>query len=280
VVRFSCPSAKGEAQTQASAIRTSLLEWAEQLVDVSSRETAALVLDFNRYALRSGPDAQGDSRSRPGEFERVLEQVSYHGSEDLSVGLDRYARLDREHPELETSNLTVQPRINGEFFNEVGHQEWLAILDPLGEPHFGERTCNEIAGSHKAPVQDRPGASSDANVPGLDHVEGDQRRMKQVPQFMRKESEPLIRASACVVEGGLVPFAPVSGDRARDRGVKTAVEHPKVIRTDRHAPFRSQLRDRLTEVAVVMHYLRQGQSLRSQVMPVQERTPVNLRRGR
>jgi hypothetical protein len=104
--------------------------------------------------------------------------------------------------------------------------------------------------------------------------------MEQVPQFMRKESEPLVRASVGVVQGGLVPFAPVLRDRAGDRDVQTAVEQPKVVRADRHVLFGSQLGDGLTDVAIVMHHLRQGQSLQLRVVAVQERTPVNLSAGR
>jgi hypothetical protein len=117
VVRFSRPSAEGEAQTQAGAICTSLLERAEQVVDIRSRKTAALVLDFNRYALRSAPDAQGDNRSSPSEFEGVLQEISYQGCKNLSVGLDRHASLDRQHREPQTSKVSVQPRIDGELFN-------------------------------------------------------------------------------------------------------------------------------------------------------------------
>ena len=32
-----------------------------------------------------------------------------------------------------------------EFFNESGHQEWLPILDALGETDLGERATNERA---------------------------------------------------------------------------------------------------------------------------------------
>ena len=137
----------------------------------------------------------------------------------MSVGLDRHASLDRQHREPQTSKVSVQPRIDCEFFNEFGHEEWLAILDTLGETDFGKRTSGEIAGSYEAPVEHRSGAPGDANVPGLDHLEGDHRRVEQVPQFVRKESEPLVRASAGVVEGGLMPFAPVLRDRAGDRDV-------------------------------------------------------------
>ena len=32
-----------------------------------------------------------------------------------------------------------------EFFDEFGHQEWLPILDALGEPDLGERATDERA---------------------------------------------------------------------------------------------------------------------------------------
>lgn len=72
---------------------------------------------------------------------------------------------------------------------------------------------------------------------------------------MNKESEPLAPANGFSVDGGLISFAPVLGDRARDGVIKASVQHTKVIRADRCARFRGQLSDGLTDVAIVVHDL-------------------------
>ena len=50
-VRFDAPSAEGEAKSQAGSIGASLLERAEQFVEVFTRKTAAFVLDLDEHAL-------------------------------------------------------------------------------------------------------------------------------------------------------------------------------------------------------------------------------------
>jgi hypothetical protein len=55
-VRFDARSAEGEAKSQAGSIGASLLEWAEQFIEVFTRKTAAFVLDLDEHALGGGAD--------------------------------------------------------------------------------------------------------------------------------------------------------------------------------------------------------------------------------
>src|SRR5712691_1039504 len=119
-----------------------------------------------------------------------------------------------------------------ELLDERGHEKSLSILNAFRQPDLGERTSNEIAGSCKAPVEHRPGAPGDSNVPRLDHLERDHRGMDQVAQFMSKESEPFVVASGFSLHVEPASFAPVLSDSARDRIVKASVQHTKVIRAD------------------------------------------------
>ena len=74
-IRFGAPSAEGEAETEASAIGTALLECAEQLVRVPARKTAAFVLHLDEHALGAGADSEGDRAARPAELDRVLQDI-------------------------------------------------------------------------------------------------------------------------------------------------------------------------------------------------------------
>ena len=82
-----------------------------------------------------------------------------------------------------------------------------------------------------------PGAPCDANIPRLEHLERDDRGVDQVPHFMSQEPEPLVSSRGLSIEGGLILFAPVFGDGARDGVVKAAVEHAKVVRADGRVQF-------------------------------------------
>ena len=121
-----------------------------------------------------------------------------------------------------------------------------------------------------------PGAPCDSNIPRLENLERDDRGVDQVPQFMSQEPEALAPARGFSIEGGLISFAPVLGDRARDGVVKASVQRAKVVRADGRVHFHRQLGDRLTDVAIVVHDLRHGEPLKQQVVPVLDRAPANL----
>ena len=81
------------------------------------------------------------------------------------------------------------------------------------------------------------GAPGDADIPRLEHLERDDRGVDQVPQFMGQEPEPLAPARGLSIEGGLILFAPVLGDGARDGVVEASVQRAKVIRADGRVQF-------------------------------------------
>jgi hypothetical protein len=62
---LSAPSAEGETKTHAGSIGAELLEWAEELFDIPTREPAALVLNLDVYALGAGADPERDGGPRP-----------------------------------------------------------------------------------------------------------------------------------------------------------------------------------------------------------------------
>jgi hypothetical protein len=78
--------------------RASLVEWAEQVGRVRG-EAPAFILDLDEYAVGTGADSKRHDGARPSELERVLQQVSDHRTEDLSVGLDRDSVLNGHHGE-------------------------------------------------------------------------------------------------------------------------------------------------------------------------------------
>ena len=90
IVRFSAPSAEGETKTHAGSIGAALLERAKELVDIPTRQTAALVLDLDEHALGACANPERDARPRPCELEGVLQKVSHDRGENcLSAAIAR-----------------------------------------------------------------------------------------------------------------------------------------------------------------------------------------------
>lgn len=143
IVRFRTPSAEGETKADTGAIRAALLERKKQLVDISARQTAALVLDLDEHALGTRANPERDGRLRPGELEGVLEKVPNDRRQDLSVGLDRHAVFHRTYRQPDPTSVRIQGRGRCDFFDEPGDQELLSVLNALCETDFGERTSNK-----------------------------------------------------------------------------------------------------------------------------------------
>jgi len=94
---------------------------------------------------------------------------------------------------------------------------------------------------------------------------------------MREVPEPFAPAGRLTFKCGLVAFAPVLGDRSGDRFVKAAIQYAKVVRADGRVRLHRQLGDGLTDVAIIVDHLRDGEALKQKVVTMLERGPANLR---
>jgi hypothetical protein len=84
-----------------------------------------------------------DGRPRAGELESVLQEVSHDRGENLPVGLDCHAVLDRRHVQSDAPSVRVQCRGRCDFFDEPRNEELLSVLNALCETDLRERTSNE-----------------------------------------------------------------------------------------------------------------------------------------
>ena len=125
-------------------------------------------------------------------------------------------------------------------------------------------------------MKHRPGAPRHANIPRLQHFERHERGVHQVPQFMGQEPEALAPACGLAIDARLIALTPVLGHRARDGIVQASVQRPKVVGADRCVQFHRQFGDGLTDIAIVVHDLRHGESLTQEVMSVLDRAPADL----
>ena len=137
-VRLSAPSAEGETKTYAGSIGAALLERAEELFDIPTRETAALVLNLDVHALGAGADPERDGGPRPGELEGVLQKVSHDRREDLSVSLDRHSFFNGHHRQSDATGVRLQYRGRCDFVDESRNEELLSILNGVRETDFSE----------------------------------------------------------------------------------------------------------------------------------------------
>jgi len=97
VVRVGAPSAERETQAQTASIGPTLLERAEQLIDLSSDEAAAFILNLDEHTLGACPNPERHGGTRACELQRVLHEVCHHCPEHLAVSLNRDTAVNRQH---------------------------------------------------------------------------------------------------------------------------------------------------------------------------------------
>jgi hypothetical protein len=143
IVRFSAPSAEGEAKTYAGAIGAALLERAKELVGIPAWQAAALVLDLDEHALGACANPECDGRPRPRELEGVLEKVSDYRGKHLSVGRNRQGVVDRRDDQSDATRIRIQCRRRRDFLDEPCNAELLPVLNALRETYFRQRTIHK-----------------------------------------------------------------------------------------------------------------------------------------
>jgi hypothetical protein len=150
------------------------------------------------------------------------------------------------------------------------------MLDGLRESDFGERSTDEFADALEASMEHSSSASRDPDIATLKHFKRDERGMRQVAQFVRQEPEALIPAHGLSTVGER-SLARVLADRTGDGVGQAAIQEPKVSRAHGCTRFDRQLRDGLTDVAIIVDDLRHREPLAQHVVPVEDRASANLR---
>jgi hypothetical protein len=87
-----------------------------------------------------------------------------------------------------------------------------------------------------------------------------------------KNPEPFVPACGLAIDAGLISLTPVLGHGARDGIVQAWVQRPEVVGADRCVQFHRQFGDGLTDIAIVVHDLRHGESLTQEFMTMLNRS--------
>lgn len=271
-VRFNAPAAEGQSQAHSCAIDAPLLERTEQFLGVAAREPPALILNLDEYAILATADLQRDHGVRTRELAGVLQQVAQHGGEHLRIRFDGQALLDARYGQPNAPCVGVQHRRRRHVGDEGRERDRLWILDATPQLYFRERAVDQGPQCEETAVEDRAGAAGDADIASLEDFVGQNRGVHQIPQFMREEPKTFGALGGGIIVRGLRPPASVFGDGAGDRLIEALIQHAKIVGTDRGILLTRQFGDRLTDIPIVVHYLRHGEAALQQFMPVMHGT--------
>ena len=140
MVCFDAPAAEGQAEAQAGAIGASLLERAEQVVDMSAWHRR--IHPRSTSTRSAAPTRSVTGAVRPGELNAFLQQVSNDCSKT-----DRSASIAASSSSAITVKLMPRAVASvqaGGRLQTVGYKPH-PVLDALGETDLGERASDEVA---------------------------------------------------------------------------------------------------------------------------------------
>src|SRR6185369_14153055 len=135
-IGFDGPATDRQTETETRAVRTPLFEWAEDRFDRSRGQSATLVLDFEPEATCRGTDPEPHLARRPGELERVLQQVGDRGGEEVAVDIHEQIVVQRLDDELKTTTLCVDGGVDLHLLDELRHGESFSTIRTRTEPHL------------------------------------------------------------------------------------------------------------------------------------------------
>jgi hypothetical protein len=98
-----------------------------------------------------------------------------------------------------------------------------------------------------------------------------QSRVDQVSQLVREEAHSVSAIRRWHTDGGPIPLKTVFGHRSGNRVVEAPVEHAEIRGAERRVSLNRQLGDRLTDITIVVHDLRHGESLLEKLAAVLDR---------
>src|SRR5204863_8214179 len=159
-----------------------------------------------------------------------------------------------------------------DVFEESPHGDVLVPGEPGGQPELGERSVHQIAQPDQAVLEYVAGTAPDADATGANGIEREHGAGEQGTQLVSERAQVLVGATGALDQDVELALARVLGDGLGDRVVETAVERTELLGAERRVAFDRELGDRLTDIAVVVNYLRDGEPAAQQVPPVLDRS--------
>ena len=102
---------------------------------------------------------------------------------------------------------------------------------------------DQVTSSEQAALKHSAGTAGDPDVSRFQHLERDDCRVHEIPQFVDEEADALVAALRRFVlleRRARLAFTLIRGHRRRNRLVEAVVQRAEVIRTDRRIRFHGQ----------------------------------------
>jgi len=278
IIRLDATLADGKPQAEPGLVRADLCKGQNHSVHTAWGQATAVIVDFEEDAIGDRIGGQRHHTAKLGEFKRVLEQVAERRKQHVAVDIDRKALFDMGYRKPAASGTRLEQSRDADLINEIGNgNEFVPGQHSGGDSDVRERPVNQRAQPDQGALQDRPSCPMHPDIAQFDSAESERGRVQQVPQLVCEKSQAFIQRLDAVVRQDRIALVGVLGDSVGDAIVKAAVECPEFIRFYRRVEFERQIRDGLTQIAVVVNDLIDGESLLQELTPMERRSGAHLR---
>src|SRR6185437_13381402 len=103
----------------------------------------------------------------------------------------------------------------------------------------------------------------------FDGREGESAGMNEVPQLVRKKSQPFIQRLNAIVGHDRIALVGIFCNGFGDAVIEAAIECSKLVYFNRRLAFERQIRNGLTQIAVIVNDLIYRKALLQQLAPMQ-----------
>lgn len=269
IIRLDATPTDCEPESEPGFVGAALRKWQEHVLCTAWWQTTAMILDVDQDAIRDCIGVHRDLSARCRELERVLQQVSKCREKHVGVDINRKAILDIGYNKFAPSGTRLQQCGDPDLIHELRKgDELVPRRHPGGDSHVGKGPIYQRTQSDQGTLQHPSGCPGHPDITRFDGSEGESGGMNEVPQLMREKSQPFVQRLNVIVRPDRIALVGIFRDSLGDAVVETAVERSKFVYFDRRLAFKCQIRDGLTQIAVVVNDLLHRKSLLQQLASV------------
>src|SRR5581483_1603039 len=277
-VRLDAAPTDCEPEAEPGFVRATLGKRQKHLVGSTWRQTAAMILDLDQNAIGDCIGVYGDFSALFRELECVLQQVSKGREKHVGVNINCKASVDIGHSQSAPSGACLEQCGSSDLINEVrkGHQ-FVPRQHSRGDSHVGKGSIYERTQPDQGTLQYGSSGPGDPDIAHFDGSEGESAGMNEVPELVRKKSQPFIQRLNAIVGRDGIALVGIFCNGFRDAVIEAAVECSKLVYFNVCLALERQIRNGLTQIAIVVNDLIYRKTLLQQLAPVQRSSAAQLR---
>ena len=228
-----------------------------------------MILDVDQNAIGDCIGVYGDFSAVLRELECVLQQVSEGRKQHVGVDINCKVSVNIGHSQFAPSGACFEQCGSSDFINEIRKRhQFVPRQYSRGDSHVGKGSIYQRTQPDQGTLQYGSSCPGDPDIAQFYGSEGKSACMNEVPQLVRKKSEPFIQRLNVIVGPDRIALVGIFCNGFGDAIIEAAVECSKLVDFNRRLAFERQICNGLTQIAVVVNDLIDRKTLLQELAPV------------